>query len=36
MVCADGEVLEGSVTLWLPDEWTHFVKQRHPYQVPSY
>nr|CAB3244420.1 glycosaminoglycan xylosylkinase-like [Phallusia mammillata] len=32
MACANGEIMEGSVTLWLPDEWSKFTKQRHPYQ----
>ena len=33
MACADGEMMEGAVTLWLPEEWSKFEKQRHPYQV---
>lgn len=33
MACADSDdVMEGSVTLWLPPKWSKFVKQRHPYQ----
>lgn len=29
--CADGEVMEGSLTLWLP-EWYKLKTRRHPYQ----
>lgn len=29
--CADGEVMEGSVTLWLPG-WYTLSTKRHPYQ----
>ncbi|CAI8055918.1 Glycosaminoglycan xylosylkinase [Geodia barretti] len=29
--CANGEVMEGSVTLWLP-EWYELKTRRHPYQ----
>jgi len=29
--CADGAVMEGSVTLWLP-EWYQLKTRRHPYQ----
>jgi hypothetical protein len=29
--CANGEVMEGSVTLWLP-EWYELKTHRHPYQ----
>jgi hypothetical protein len=29
--CAQGEVMEGSVTLWLPD-WYEMKTRRHPYQ----
>ena len=29
--CADGEVMEGSVTIWLP-EWYRLQTWRHPYQ----
>ncbi|XP_076812288.1 glycosaminoglycan xylosylkinase-like [Clavelina lepadiformis] len=32
MACADGDIMEGAVVLWLPDEWSVFQKQRHPYQ----
>lgn len=33
MACADADhVMEGSVTLWLPDEWAQFTRLRHPYQ----
>lgn len=30
--CADGDEMEGSVTLWLPEEYSKFQKLRHPYQ----
>ncbi|XP_014252220.1 glycosaminoglycan xylosylkinase-like [Cimex lectularius] len=30
-VCADGALLEGSVTLWLPEHWK-LVRLRHPWQ----
>ncbi len=29
--CAEGEMMEGSVTLWLPD-WYSLTTRRHPYQ----
>ncbi|XP_035685479.1 glycosaminoglycan xylosylkinase-like [Branchiostoma floridae] len=29
--CADGEVMEGSVTLWLPSNWSLKGRQRHPW-----
>nr|XP_002122861.4 glycosaminoglycan xylosylkinase [Ciona intestinalis] len=32
MACGDGDVIEGSVTLWLPEKWSVFEKLRHPYQ----
>lgn len=28
--CAEGDVMEGSVTLWLPDVWP-LQKHRHPW-----
>ena len=33
MACAEGEVIEGSLILWLPKKWSNFEKHRHPYQV---
>lgn len=30
--CAKGDEMEGSLTLWLPEEYSHFEKLRHPYQ----
>lgn len=33
MACAGKDnVMEGSVTLWLPEKWSKFTKLRHPYQ----
>ena len=29
--CANGDIMEGSVTLWLPD-WYQLKTYRHPYQ----
>lgn len=29
--CAEGELMEGSLTLWLP-EWYQLTTKRHPYQ----
>eukprot|EP00795_Rhopilema_esculentum_P010650 gene10650-19392_t len=29
--CAKGKIMEGSVTIWLPDGW-HLAKSRHPWQ----
>ena len=29
--CAEGEIMEGSVTLWLPN-WYEMKTRRHPYQ----
>ena len=29
--CGDGSIMEGSLTLWLPDKWK-VKKQRHPWQ----
>ena len=29
--CADGDLMEGSVTIWLP-AWYELVTRRHPYQ----
>ena len=29
--CAEGDVMEGSLTLWLPD-WYKLTTKRHPYQ----
>ena len=29
--CADGEMMEGSLTLWLP-KWYELTTKRHPYQ----
>ncbi|XP_013381494.1 glycosaminoglycan xylosylkinase isoform X1 [Lingula anatina] len=31
-VCADGEMLEGAVVLWLPRKWTFYKKHRSPWQ----
>ncbi|XP_013381488.1 glycosaminoglycan xylosylkinase-like [Lingula anatina] len=31
-VCADGEMLEGAVVLWLPRQWTFYKKHRSPWQ----
>lgn len=30
--CANGDLMEGSLTLWLPGEYSQFQKLRHPYQ----
>ncbi|XP_039269065.2 glycosaminoglycan xylosylkinase-like [Styela clava] len=30
--CAAGDIMEGAVTLWLPEEYSTFEKLRHPYQ----
>lgn len=29
--CASGNIMEGSVTIWLPSEW-NLGKMRHPWQ----
>jgi len=31
LACGKGEIMEGAVTLWMPDSWT-LEKVRHPYQ----
>ena len=33
MACANGEIMEGALTLWLPEQWSQFEKHRHPFQV---
>jgi len=31
LACGKGEIMEGAITLWMPDSWT-LEKVRHPYQ----
>jgi len=32
IACAQGDIMEGALTLWLPEKWSSFDKLRHPYQ----
>lgn len=35
MACGEGVMMEGTLTLWLPNQWSKFDKHRHPYQVSA-